>query len=361
MTIEWLAGNRIRGTSTERTTTSGFNPVSAVLGGWKEVGRTTLGANAGNIAVDSLSDKKYYMVLADLDGSATRELCRLNSDSGTNYAHRYSSNGATDGTGTNATKVELQGIYNTTDERFKVFHIANKSDKEKLVISHSVNMNGSGAGNPPNRYEVVGKWTNTSNAISKIDLVSWGSSNVGSSGDWQSGSEVVVLGYDPDDTHTDNFWEELADVTLSGTGTNISSGTITAKKYLWFQLWYDVTAGADANLTFNNNTTSTYALRRSANGGSDVTSTSQTGMNMQGSGAVTPVFINGFIINTSANEKLIIAHQIEQNTAGAGNAPNRREFVGKWANTSSQITELDFTTTSNNYTAGSFLKVWGAD
>ena len=34
-----------------------------------------------------------------------------------------------------------------------------------------------------------------------------------------SGTEVVVLGWDPTDTHTDNFWEEL------GSATDLASGT----------------------------------------------------------------------------------------------------------------------------------------
>ncbi len=355
MAIEWLAGNRIRGTSTERTTTSGFGTTTAVQGGWKEIGRTTLGSAGDTIDVTSLADKRYLMILGSKIPSGTSDLVyTFNSDSASNYAIRFSDNGATDGTGTSQGRV-LGDNGGATTPSFQVGYVANKSDQEKMIINNAVGQSTAGAGNAPIRRESTGKWVNTSNTISSVQGIQQ------EGGDLASGSEVVVLGYDPDDTHTDNFWEELADVTLSGAGTNISSGTITAKKYLWFQLWYDVTAGADANLTFNNNTTSTYALRRSANGGSDVTSTSQTGMNMQGSGAVTPVFINGFIINTSANEKLIIAHQIEQNTAGAGNAPNRREFAGKWANTSAQITELDFTTTSNNYTAGSFLKVWGSN
>ena len=57
--VEWLAGNRIRGTSTERTSTTGFNTVAAVAGGWKELGRTTLGSAGDIIDVTSLADKRY--------------------------------------------------------------------------------------------------------------------------------------------------------------------------------------------------------------------------------------------------------------------------------------------------------------
>jgi hypothetical protein len=47
---------------------------------------------------------------------------------------------------------------------------------------------------------------------------------------------MVVLGWDPADTHTSNFWEELASVDLSGgAATNIDSGTITAKNIYGFK------------------------------------------------------------------------------------------------------------------------------
>jgi hypothetical protein len=76
-------------------------------------------------------------------------------------------------------------------------------------------------------------------------------------------------------------------------------------------------------------------------------------------------FMNAFIINNSANEKLGIAHINNLITAGAGTAPTRRETVGKWSNTSTQITKVGFknraATTGQNITAGSIIKVWGSN
>jgi len=338
------------GTTAERSSI----PVPATQGGWVELGRTTLGAGASTIDVASLPDKRYYMVLSDLSGSATRELLRFNNDTGSNYAYRYNSNGGSDGTAGGNSLIGAQGIYNTTDERFKVFYIANLSNKEKLVINHSVNMNGSGASNAPNRYEVVGKWANTSNAINEIDLVSW------SGGNWASGGELVVLGWDPADTHTNNFWQELASVTADGTSTDMSSGTITAKKYLWIQLYQKGIAG-DVRLRFNSDSGSNYTRRYSQNGGADGTDTSVAHIsNMIGIGT-TPSFGNAFIINNQSNEKLVVGHHVAQNTAGATSVPQRIEFAAKWANTSNQITNVNILSSSGNFPSGSILKVWGAD
>ena len=58
--VEWLAGNRIRGTSAERTT---YSWIYQDVGGWKEVGRTTLGSAGTTIDVSSLPDKRYLMMV----------------------------------------------------------------------------------------------------------------------------------------------------------------------------------------------------------------------------------------------------------------------------------------------------------
>jgi hypothetical protein len=37
------------------------------------------------------------------------------------------------------------------------------------------------------------------------------------------------------------------------------------------------------------------------------------------------------------------------------------ENVGKWSNTSAQITEIDIDSTSGNFSSTSIIKVWGSD
>jgi hypothetical protein len=103
----------------------------------------------------------------------------------------------------------VAGVNGATVPCFDVSYISNLSTKEKLLINHSVGETVAGAGTAPNRRESVGKWANTSNAVSAVTSVN------NQSGDYASGSEVVVLGWDPADTHTSNFWEELASVNLS--------------------------------------------------------------------------------------------------------------------------------------------------
>ena len=155
-------------------------------------------------------------------GNSTAKL-RLNNDSGSNYALRVNNNGGTDATSTSS-DLWNQQHYSQNHPSFWIGHFANLASKEKIGIGNLVSRSNSGAGYAPNRSDIVYKWANTSDVISQFNFFNDGT------GSYAEGSEVVVLGYDPDDTHTDNFWEELASVELSSAGDNLGSGTFTAKK-----------------------------------------------------------------------------------------------------------------------------------
>jgi hypothetical protein len=344
---------RIVGTNADRIGTP------AVSGGWKEVGRTTLGSATSTIDVTSLDDKRYYMVLTDAvpDSGTLFGAVQLNADSGNNYAYRQSRNGGADSPATSNTSYQ-SGPAVTASPYFCVDYLSNLSSKEKLGILNNVN-SASGAGSAPNRMEQVHKHAQTSNPITSYKA----SIAAGTATNFASGSEVVVLGWDPDDTHTDNFWEQLADVTLSSAGDTIDSGTITSKKYVWIQIFQKATGSTNYNLQFNSDTGSNYSYRASYNGGSDASRTSQSKcLGNEGSAVTTSAFHNIFIVNNSANEKLSISQTVRQETAGAGTSPNRQETVGKWTNTSSQITSVQLTNSdSGSFDTGSIIKVWGSN
>ncbi len=331
------------------------NLPSGSVGGWVELGRTTLGSAGDTITVSSLADKRYYMVLTNgLNTGLISTATRLNADTGSNYAYRRSVNGLGDVTSGNFTRM-VTALTSKAVPDFSVQYLSNLSTKEKLSISHAVDGQASGSSSAPNRAECSNKHAQTTNPISEIQAV-----NIGS-GDYVSGSEVVVLGWDPTDTHTTNFWEELASVDLSsGAATNIDTGSFSQKKYLWVQLYTEQTVDSNYNMIFNNDTT-TYSYRFSNDGGSDNTSTSQSAIALRSRTANLPQFFNMFIINNSANEKLAIINNVNQNTAGASTAPTRTEQVGKWDNTSSQITSIKVTSGSGNLASKTLMKVWGSD
>ena len=357
MTIEWLAGNRLSGTTAEL-------PVSGLaagsVGGWVEVGRTTLGSAGDTIDVSSLADKRYYMVLVDGISSGSIDFQqRFGSggtvDTGSNYSRRQSVNGAADGTSVNRSNIDssIDGSVN----QFMVSYIANLSGKEKLVQDQIVEGGASGSGTAPERSETVGKWVNTSNPIDVMRLYNT------QAGSYNTNSEVVVLGWDDSDSHTTNFWEELASVTTTGAGTSVSSGTFTAKKYLWVQVYAPPGASQVVDnfwWRFNGDSGSNYARRYSSQGGSDGTATSDSRIQVSRSG-VQGDFTNAFIVNNSANEKLMMYNTVPITALGAGTAPNRQEGVGKWTNTASQITSIVVSANADSFPAGWIMKVWGSN
>lgn len=152
---------------------------------WEEIGRTTLGSNADSISV-TVAARKYLCVLISTDttGGNTTHGIRFNSDTGNNYAIRYS-----DGvTSTSQSEILIQGAINIPT--YITLYITNITAKEKFV---QIGRNGgaTGAGNAPTTIDRgTGKWANTAAQITTIELRNT------STGDYTSGSELVVLGHD---------------------------------------------------------------------------------------------------------------------------------------------------------------------
>ena len=363
MTLKYLDAKRLQGVEGDLT-----SPVlTSGTGGWVEVGRTTLGSTTEPITVSSLPDKKYYMILTHVlpnsgRAATTRRLGYNSVDTGNNYSSNRSDNGSNPGN-TNVNRPHSDNVNLGTDStpQFCVEYCSNISSKEKLAQVLMVLQNSAGAGTAPQRAESVWKWVNTSNPLNIYEI----KREPSESADWLAGSECVVLGWDDSDTHGTNFWQELASVDLSGGAADVlDSGTFTAKKYLWVQAFMEIDGNTNTIsgvINFNNDTSSSYARRRSSNGVSDSTETSHASIDVRG-GETKNRFENLFIINNASNEKLVIGNGAYAGDVGAGTAPDRTEFVAKWSNTANQITSVKWTNgDGGSYGTSSIIKVWGHD
>ena len=146
------------------------------------------------------------------------------------------------------------------------------------------------------------------------------------------------------------WWEELGRTTLGSSGDTITLSSLAARKYLLVIFSLINSGSIDGLLTFNNDSANNYAIRLSTNGVADTTSTSRANWSLVPTTGSFLIFGTINILNISTSEKIGIINTMGANTAGAGNAPERRESVGKWANTSSQISRIDI----NNSSGGSF-------
>ena len=117
---------------------------------------------------------------------------RFNSDTGSNYAQRGSRNGGSYATGTSRDNVSFSLNPGNASDEWLIATVTNKADKEKLWISHGIDGT-SGANQDPNRSEIIGKWANTSDSITSVNVYH------SEGGDYATGSECVVLGCDNDE------------------------------------------------------------------------------------------------------------------------------------------------------------------
>jgi hypothetical protein len=360
--VEYLSGNRIQGSS---TLTSSPPQTS-----WKELDRVTLGSTSTSFGT-TFADKDNIMVLlswsreSGASADPNLQLGDTSADTGSNYARRLSANGGTDSTNTSADYVSKWATGAGSDVmNFQQIQFSNIANQEKLGIEHGIFSGGTGAGTTPNRTENVFKWANTSAQAGYIRY------HAASGTTFSAGSEIVVLGCDNDEADSGtNFWQELADVELSsGTSNTIDTGTFTAKKYLYLE-FYSIPSGSQSYsvMRFNLDEGNNYASRYSTNGGTDAHHGGNNYILFYAPLNNSERFMSAFIVNNSSKEKLVVGEGVSQNTAGAGNAPERRELTGKWANTSNSITSIQMHSDSDDdnpsrlFAAGTRVKVWGSD
>lgn len=370
--VEWLAGNRIIGTSAERTSST----ITSSKGGWKELGRFNLGGSDDSGGFDKIinfATKDFIQVIGMVRPSTDPQM-RVGTttpDSSSNkYASNQSSNWGSWGSGDiNSNHTQTGGGF-TSDGAFFNMYILNKTGQQKTAIQQTCNANGTGVGsttNVPAMTNYVWKYIETP----KIDRFSISHS---SGTLYSSGTEVVVLGWDPTDTHTDNFWEELGSADLADGKLEVN---FVGKKYLWVEVYGKngnsnidqvvINLGAGSYDGGNN-----YANRYSADWGTGQVLSNRPNINLfdQGSGSGAgdneSFFASMFIGNHADREKLIIMNSVSDNAnTGSGSSsstPPSWETAGKWGNTTQHAT---FIRVENKGSGGVLvegkIKVWGHD
>jgi hypothetical protein len=158
---------------------------------WEEIGRTTLGTAGDVITVTGMTAKKYLRIIVYQinTGGTTRPAIRFNGDATANYAYRLSRDGAADVTAASTTILDITNAVSASPIHSQV-DVINVATQEKPVWAQTHHPS-SGAAGVPGRVEMVGKWANTANQITQIDVI-----NNGGTGDFAIGSEVVILGHD---------------------------------------------------------------------------------------------------------------------------------------------------------------------
>ena len=352
MAITYHAGRRIQGTSTDAT---------AIAGGWKEVASAEVTSGTSTTMTASISSasqgKQYYAYLIYGKKSVSGDVrFQINGDTGNNYTQRneiQTTNGSLASYGYSALdKMNISGDPTTTADAFFGWgFIKNKSGSSLFLGGGQWQGSGTSASSIGNKAHTTNRWFK-SEAINEIKAMNT---------TFDAGSILKILAWDPDDTHTTNYWTQLATNNETSV-TSSSTGTISAKRFLWIQAYLDPSSSTRLDINFNNDTGSRYARTGTSNySTSGYNSPSQTGLAVAGTDA-TPKFVNMFFYNDDANAKLGFAQAANRGTTG-NNLPNSQINGLKWSPStlSDQITEIDFVQGDGASMNRIAYTVWGAD
>lgn len=158
---------------------------------WEEIGRTTLGTAGDTITVSGLPTRKHLRVImvCSASGGTVDSSLRFNNDSGSNYRVSYtvsSAPGSNVDTGI-VTQVPIETATVSSGEvqicTMDIVNVSTWGKQYKYETSTGV------AASAVTWLSGYGKWANTSDPISRIDLTNTGT------GDFAIGSEIVVLGH----------------------------------------------------------------------------------------------------------------------------------------------------------------------
>jgi hypothetical protein len=156
---------------------------------WAKNETTTLDSTGDSISMTPTTEQKFNVVLNHCIESGTiNAQVRFNNDSGSNYANRTTENGATDSTATSSDSLVMH-TDTASKDIFSIGYFINISTEEKLHISFSVDDGGAGAA-APNRFECVNKWSNTSDSVTRVDVIN------DATGSYVSDSNASLLGTD---------------------------------------------------------------------------------------------------------------------------------------------------------------------
>ena len=150
--------------------------------------------------------------------------------------------------------------------------------------------------------------------------------------------------------------------TLSGAADEIQISDLSGVKFNVILSHIISSGNTVKKMNFNNDgiAGTTYAFRKNSNGTSEGTTTS-TGYLDVWPDQPNDFFNLTYVFADSSEEKLAISYTVTRGSAGAANAPNRKEVVGKEV-TSDALTQVDFDNDgAGDYSSGSNLSALGTD
>ena len=364
MAIKYLAGDRLIGTAAERAAMSTALIPATTNPHWQILGRATSNGSVTSIDTGTFTAKEYIMIIMNGWGTSGAEYQvnfngqQYNVSNGqynARYNHCAGGGDLTAQSDWNLFRIQIEGGSGTRGGGY-IGTFNNQSGQEKYSNGLSLRCKATGAGNAIDLNEFAHKWEGT-DQINRVTLTYEGETMA-------TPTEIVVLGYNASDTTGTAAWELLKDYDLPSDGDTFSSGSFTAKKYLWIQTKLNDTGGTIyPRMSFNtDNSSGNYAFRMAKNGGTYAGGQSQNTIADFMDATACPIFINTYIINNASREKIVMSKATGRGSTTESGEVNRSEVGAKWSDTSNQVTQVVFENTgAGSFAAGSNIKVWGFD
>lgn len=138
---------------------------------WQKLGTDTLASPAG-LLTNTFTATKFIQLLwhTILSSGNGTDLLTADNNTNTDYAWRYSFDGAADGTIISDTDIQFDAA--SLLDNFVVCYAINLTGEEKLFIGFTANNGVAGAGTAPSRGEICSKIDTTTNSgqYSEIDV-----------------------------------------------------------------------------------------------------------------------------------------------------------------------------------------------
>lgn len=161
---------------------------------WEELGRTKLASAGSVISVTSLAAKRYLRILSTgiSNGGTLQVGVRFNNDSSAIYNFGYITQSAATGAVGTQGQVALSGVVVSGGNWNLDAQITNTPTLNKqLDADVAFDITNIGNGYAPGWQKTFAKWVNTTDPITRVDLVLYGGT-----GNFGVGSELIVLGHD---------------------------------------------------------------------------------------------------------------------------------------------------------------------
>ena len=137
---------------------------------WNKNGTPDTLTSAGDtLTISDLTAKKFHMIMGHTLWSTNGGVRIIfDNDTGNVYAERRSVNGGSDVTTTSTNNIDFWAD-NTKRDAMHIGYICNIDGEEALFIGFAMNQGSTGAGTAPDRREIVGKDSGTTQ-FTRVDL-----------------------------------------------------------------------------------------------------------------------------------------------------------------------------------------------